>query len=87
MFLQRKTLKDILPEEDYSKRDYNYMNDEAMFMEDPLDCKYLKPNYMESIKFVGGNFRGFYIFYRFAGSYWIVFSWISLNRNLNIYEQ
>lgn len=39
MFLERKTLKDILPEEDYSKRDYNYMNDEAMFTEDPLNCK------------------------------------------------
>lgn len=37
MFLERKTLKDILPEEDYSKRDYNYMNDEAMFTEDPLN--------------------------------------------------
>lgn len=62
MFLTRKTLKDILPEEDYSKRDYNYMNDEAMYREDPLECKFFKPISVESIKLAGSNFRGFYIF-------------------------
>lgn len=39
MFFERKILKDILLEEDYFKRDYNYMNDEVMFMEDLLNCK------------------------------------------------
>lgn len=88
MFLERKTLKDILPEEDYSKRDYNYMNDEAMFMEDPLNCKQLNPKSVESINIRGGNFRGFLIFFnRFTGSYWKVISWIALNRNSNLYEQ
>nr|XP_022322876.1 uncharacterized protein LOC111124316 [Crassostrea virginica] len=37
LFLQRKTLEDILPDEDYSKRDYSYLNDESYFMPDPLD--------------------------------------------------
>lgn len=41
LFLQRKTLEDILPDEDYSKRDYSYLNDESYFMPDPLDCKYV----------------------------------------------
>ncbi|XP_061189028.1 uncharacterized protein LOC133197165 isoform X1 [Saccostrea echinata] len=37
LFLKRKTLKDILPEDDFSKRDYNYVNDEAYYPFDPLD--------------------------------------------------
>jgi hypothetical protein len=41
LFLQRKKLEDILPEEEFSKRDYNIVNDEAFYEEDQLDCKWL----------------------------------------------
>lgn len=41
LFLRRKTLEDILPEEGFSKRDYDYVNDEADYEEDQLDCKWL----------------------------------------------